>query len=98
MLCWSKLSSAPRSERASAWRTRARRVGVQAAEIHALFEIDLHLAGRLNRAVPAVVRIDVAGQDDLRVAAGAAGAELIVTVLMVVPRWSCSWVIEAALG
>src|SRR5262249_31067389 len=37
---------------------------VQAAEIDALLEIDLGVAGRLQRPLPVVVRIDVVGLDD----------------------------------
>ena len=44
-------------------------VVVQPAEIDALLEVDLRVAGRLQRPVPAVVRIDVVGPDDLRLRA-----------------------------
>ena len=44
-------------------------VVVQPAEIDALLEVDLRVAGRLQRPVPAVMRIDVVRPDDLRLAA-----------------------------
>ena len=34
-------------------------VGVQAAEVDALLEVDLHVSGRLERAVPAMARVHV---------------------------------------
>src|SRR6185369_5570994 len=40
-------------------------VVVQPAEIDPLLEVDLHVARRLQRPVPAVMRIDVIGSDDL---------------------------------
>ena len=46
---------------------RARQpVVVQAAEVDALLEVDLRVAGRLQRPLPVVVRVDVVGPDDLR--------------------------------
>ena len=51
-------------------RARAREaIVVQPAEIDALLEIDLRAARRLQRPVPAVMRIDVVGPDDLRLRA-----------------------------
>ena len=51
-------------------RARAREaVVVQPAEIDALLEVDLRVARRLQRAIPAVMRIDVVGPDDLRLGA-----------------------------
>ena len=48
-------------------RARARQpVVVQAAEVHPLLEVDLGVAGRLQRPLPVVVRVDVVGPDDLR--------------------------------
>src|SRR5450432_1006373 len=41
-------------------------VVVQSTEVDALLEIDLSVAGRLQRAVPAKMRIDVVRADDLR--------------------------------
>ena len=70
MLCWSKHSIAPRPDLASAWRVRAEAVVVQPAEIDALLEIDLRVAGRLKRPVPLVHRLQVIGVDwnELRLA------------------------------
>ena len=48
---------------------RARQpVVVQAAEVDALLEVDLHVAGSLQRPRPVVVRVDVLGPDDPRLA------------------------------
>ena len=41
----------------------AEAVGVQAPEIHALLEVDLHVAGRLQRTIPAVAGVHVVGRD-----------------------------------
>ncbi len=41
----------------------AETVGVQAAEVHPLLEVHLHVAGRLQRPVPAVPRVHVVGGD-----------------------------------
>ena len=41
----------------------AETVGVQAAEVHALLEVHLHVAGRLQRPIPAVARVHVVGRD-----------------------------------
>ena len=50
-------------------RARAREpVVVQPAEVDALLEVDLRVARRLQRPVPLVLRIDVVGPDDLRLA------------------------------
>ena len=68
MLCWSKERSAPRPgirERGAGAREP---IVVQPAEIDPFLEIDLRVARRLQRPVPAVVRIDVVGPDDLRLA------------------------------
>ena len=61
MLCWSKVSSAPSSERASACRVRAQAVGVQPPEVDALLEVHLHVAGRLDGPVPAVLGVHGVG-------------------------------------
>src|SRR5262249_38644552 len=44
----------------------AEAIGVQAPEVHALFEIHLHVAGRLERTIPPVAWIDVVGCDGSR--------------------------------
>jgi hypothetical protein len=44
---------------------------VQAAKVDPLLEVDLRVARRRERPVPAVMRIDVVGTDDLRFARGA---------------------------
>ena len=41
---------------------------VKAAEVDALLEVDLRVARRLQRAIPAIMRLDVVGPDDLRFA------------------------------
>ena len=73
MLCWSKHSSAPRPDARSACARAREPVVVQAAEIDALLEVHLHVARRLQRPVPAVVRVDVVGADDDRFALFPAG-------------------------
>ena len=61
MLYWSK------SEQRAQARLRERAAGaaeavvVQAAEVHALLEIHLGVAGRLDRPVPPVLRVDRVG-------------------------------------
>ena len=57
MLYWSKTSSAPRPESASALARAREAVLVQPAEIDALLEIHLHAPRRLQRALPAVAGI-----------------------------------------
>ncbi len=59
-------------------------VRVQASEVHALLEINLHLARCLQRAIPVMMRVDVSGQDDLRLAAGTAGGGYVVAVVSVI--------------
>ena len=55
-------------------RARAREpVVVQPAEVDALLEVDLRVAGRLQRPVPAVVRVDVVRPDDRRLAGALSG-------------------------
>jgi hypothetical protein len=45
-------------------------VVVQPPEIDALLEVDLGVPGGRKRPVPAVVRVDVVGADDVRLAGG----------------------------
>ena len=74
MLLVSKQSIAPRSECARArwpiaWRAR-QAIFVQAAKVYPLFEIDRALAGRRERALPVVVRIERGGAYGIRNFAG----------------------------
>ena len=57
MLYWSKQSSAPRPDLRERVARAREAVVVQAAEIDALLEIDLHAARRLERPLPVVPRV-----------------------------------------
>ena len=61
-------------------RARAREpVIVQSAEVDALLEIDLRVPRRLQRAIPVVMRIDVVGPDDRRLAASLVRHRFVLT-------------------
>ena len=62
----------PAPTSASARRVRPRRYVVQAAEVHPLLEIHLGVAGRLDRPVPAVLRVDRVGLPAVAFVTGAA--------------------------
>src|SRR5436853_1624014 len=49
---------APQTRAAQRLAHAAEAVGVEAPEVHALLEVDLHVAGGLERPVPAMARVD----------------------------------------
>ena len=61
MLCWSNESSAPRPGLRERGARAREAVVVQPAEVDALLEVDLRAARRLQRTIPAMLRIDAVG-------------------------------------